>query len=105
MSKAKAAKMSNPAKSLYNTLLDINWDNEQITLGHIQSATKLGRSKLAPMMVELIGASMVLIGPEEGPQGLVEAYTPIVKRSAYGFPYDDFKRDEWDGFKLPLNSD
>lgn len=103
MSKAKAAKMSNEAKGLYNTLLDLNWDNDQITIEHIQADTKLRRSQLAPLMAELLGASMVLVGPEEGLNGLIEAITPIVKRSAYGFPYDDFKLEEWDAFKLVLN--
>jgi len=95
--------LSNEAKALYNTLLTLNWDNPQITLDHVITATKLRRSALSPLVVELIGATKVLLGNEEGTTGLIETLTPIVKGGAYGFPYDDFKLEEWTSFEYEIN--
>ena len=93
-------KLSNQATSVYNTMLELNWAEPHITLEHIQAATGLGRSKLLPMLAELIGEGKVLHGNEEALGELIETFTPKVKGVAYGYPLDYYTFDEWIGYKL-----
>ena len=93
-------KLSTKATTVYNTLLELNWSEPYLTLEHIQAATGLGRSKLAPVLAELIGASKVLHGNEEALGGVIETYTPKVKGVAYGYPLDYYTFNEWIGYKL-----
>ena len=93
-------KLSTKATTVYNTLLELNWSEPYLTLEHIQAATGLGRSKLAPVLAELVGASKVLHGNEEALGGVIETYTPKVKGVAYGYPLDYYTFDEWIGYKL-----
>ena len=79
-------KLSTKATTVYNTLLELNWSEPYLTLEHIQAATGLGRSKLAPVLAELI-----------------ETFTPKVKGVAYGYPLDYYTFDEWVGHKLDIN--
>ena len=98
--KTKTIELSTKATTLYNTLLELCWSEPYLTIEHIQAATGLGRSKLAPVLAELISASKVLHGNEEALGELIEAYTPKVKGSAYGYPCDYFKYEEWQAFKI-----
>ena len=93
-------KLSTKATEVYNTLLELNWSEPYLTLEHIQAATGLGRSKLAPVLAELIGASKVLHGNEEALGELIETFTPKVKGVAYGYPLDYYTFDEWIEHKL-----
>ena len=93
-------KLSTKATEVYNTLLELNWSEQYLTLEHIQAATGLGRSKLAPTLAELISASKVLHGNEEALGGVIETFTPKVKGVAYGYPLDYYTFDEWIGHKL-----
>ena len=93
-------KLSTKATEVYNTLLELNWGEPYLTIEHIQAATGLGRSKLLPVLVELTMASKVLHGNEEALGGVIETYTPKVKRVAYGYPLDYYTFDEWIGHKL-----
>jgi hypothetical protein len=93
-------KLSTKATEVYNTLLELNWSEPYLTLEHIQSATGLGRSKLAPVLAELIGASKVLHGNEEALGELIETFTPKIKGVAYGYPLDYYTFDEWIEHKL-----
>jgi hypothetical protein len=93
-------KLSTKATEVYNTLLELNWSEPYLTLEHIQAATGLGRSKLAPVLVELTMASKVLHGNEEALGGVIETYTPKVKGVAYGYPLDYYTFNEWIGHKL-----
>ena len=93
-------KLSNQATTVYNTLLELNWSEPHITLEHIQAATGLGRSKLLPMLAELIGEGKVLHGNEEALGGVITTYTPKVKGVAYGYPLDYYTFDEWIEHKL-----
>ena len=93
-------KLSTKATEIYNTLLELNWSEPYLTLEHIQAATGLGRSKLAPVLVELTMASKVLHGNEEALGGVIETYTPKVKGVAYGYPLDYYTFNEWIGHKL-----
>jgi len=93
-------KLSTKATTVYNTLLELNWSEPYLTLEHIQAATGLGRSKLAPVLAELVGASKVLHGNEEALGGVIETYTPKVKGVAYGYPLDYYTFDEWIGYRL-----
>ena len=93
-------KLSTKATKVYNTLLELNWSEPYLTLEHIQAATGLGRSKLAPVLVELTMASKVLHGNEEALGGVIETYTPKVKGVAYGYPLDYYTFNEWIGHKL-----
>ena len=93
-------KLSTKATTVYNTLLELNWSEPYLTLEHIQAATGLGRSKLAPVLAELVGASKVLHGNEEALGGVIETYTPKVKGVAYGYPLDYYTFNEWIGYKL-----
>ena len=90
-------KLSNEAIELYNSLLDISWAEPYIIIDNIQAATGIGRSKLLPMLAELIGAGKVLHGNEEALGVVLETYTPKIKGVAYGFPLDYFKN--YDEFK------
>ena len=99
------SKLSTKATEVYNTLLELNWSEPYLTLEHIQAATGLGRSKLAPVLAELIGASKVLHGNEEALGGVIETYTPKVKGVAYGYPLDYYTFDEWIGHKLESQED
>ena len=51
------------------------------------------------LILELV-YSKVLHGNEEALGELIEAYTPKVKGSAYGYPCDYFKYEEWQAFKI-----
>ena len=93
-------KLSTQATTVYNTLLELCWSEPYLTIEHIQAATGLGRSKLAPVLAELIGASKVLHGNEEALGGVIETYTPKVKGVAYGYPLDYYTFNEWIGYKL-----
>ena len=95
--------LSNASKKLYNVLIDLSWDNHQITQEHVIAVTKLRRSQLAKLTAELIEANKALLGNEESDTGIIECITPIVKGGAYVFPYDDFKIDQWQGFKLKIS--
>jgi hypothetical protein len=95
-------KLSTQATTVYNTLLELSWSEPYLTLEHIQAATGLGRSKLAPVLAELIGASKVLHGNEEALGELIETYTAKVKGVAYGYPCDYFTYEEWQAFKLAI---
>ena len=96
-------KLSTQATSVYNTMLELNWAEPHITLEHIQAATGLGRSKLLPMLAELIGEGKVLHGNEEALGGVIVTYTPKVRGVAYGYPLDYFKSyDEWIENKLDI---
>ena len=96
-------KLSNEAIELYNSLLDISWSEPYIVIDNIQAATGLGRSKLLPMLAELIGAGKVLHGNEEALGVILETYTPKIKGVAYGFAIDYFKNyDEYKQNKLTL---
>jgi len=96
-------KLSNESIELYNSLLDISWAEPYIVIDNISSATGLGRSKLLPMLAELIGAGKVLHGNEEALGVILETYTPKIKGVAYGFPLDYFKNyDEYKQNKLTL---
>jgi hypothetical protein len=99
------SKLSTKATEVYNTLLELNWSEPYLTLEHIQAATGLGRSKLAPVLAELIGDSKVLHGNEEALGGVIETYTPKVKGVAYGYPLDYYTFDEWIGYKLESQED
>ena len=77
--KTKTIELSTKATEIYNNLLELNWSEPYLTIEHIQAATGLGRSKLAPVLAELIGASKVLHGNEEALGELIETYTPKVK--------------------------
>ena len=97
-------KLSNEAIELYNSLLDISWAEPYIVIDNIQAATGLGRSKLLPMLAELIGAGKVLHGNEEALGVVLETYTPKIKGVAYGFAIDYFKNyDEYKQNKLDIN--
>tara|TARA_B110000977_G_C10964873_1_gene450024 strand:- start:97 stop:396 length:300 start_codon:yes stop_codon:yes gene_type:complete len=95
--------LSNASKKLYNVLIDLSWDNHQITQEHVIAVTKLRRSQLAKLTAELIEANKALLGNEESDTGIIECITPIVKGGAYVYPYFDFKHDEWQGFKLEIS--
>ena len=95
-------KLSTKATEVYNTLLELNWSEPYLTLEHIQAATGLGRSKLAPVLAELIGASKVLHGNEEALGGIIVTYTPKVKGTAYGYQLDYYTFDEWIENKLDI---
>ena len=95
-------KLSTQATEVYNTLLELNWSEPYLTLEHIQAATGLGRSKLAPVLAELIGASKVLHGNEEALGGIIVTFTPKVKGTAYGYPLDYYTFDEWIENKLDI---
>jgi len=96
-------KLSNESIELYNSLLDISWAEPYIVIDNIQAATGLGRSKLLPMLAELIGAGKVLHGNEEALGVILETYTPKIKGVAYGFAIDYFKNyDEYKQNKLTL---
>ena len=97
-------KLSNESIELYNSLLDISWAEPYIVIDNISSATGLGRSKLLPMLAELIGAGKVLHGNEEALGVVLETYTPKIKGVAYGFAIDYFKNyDEYKQNKLDIN--
>ena len=98
--KTKTIELSTQATTVYNTLLELSWSEPCLTFEHIQAATGIGRSKLAPTLAELISASKVLHGNEEASGELIETYTPKVKGSAYGYPCDYFKYEEWQAFKI-----
>ena len=95
-------KLSTQAIVVYNNLLELNWSEPYLTLEHIQAATGLGRSKLAPVLAELIGASKVLHGNEEALGVVIVTYTPKVKGTAYGYPLDYYTFDEWIENKLDI---
>jgi len=96
-------KLSNETIELYNSLLDISWSEPYIVIDNIQAATGLGRSKLLPMLTELVCAGKVLYGNEEALGVVLETYTPKIKGVAYGFPLDYFKNyDEYKQNKLTL---
>ena len=94
------SKLSTKATEIYNNLLELNWSEPYLTIEHIQAATGLGRSKLAPVLAELIGASKVLHGNEEALGGVIETK---VKGVAYGYPLDYYTFDEWIENKLDIN--
>ena len=93
-------KLSTQATTVYNTLLELNWSEPHITIEHIQATTGLGRSKLAPVLAELIGEGKVLHGNEEALGGVITTYTPKIKGVAYGYPLDYYTFDEWIEHKL-----
>ena len=93
-------KLSTQATTVYNTLLELNWSEPHITLEHIEPTTGLGRSKLLPVLAELIGEGKVLHGNEEALGGVIVTYTPKVKGVAYGYPLDYYTFDEWIEHKL-----
>ena len=93
-------KLSNQATTVYNTLLELNWSEPHITLEHIEPTTGLGRSKLLPVLAELIGEGKVLHGNEEALGGVITTYTPKAKGVAYGYPLDYYTFDEWIEHKL-----
>ena len=95
-------KLSTQATSVYNTMLELSWSEPYLTIEHIQAATGLGRSKLAPVLAELIGASKVLHGNEEALGGIIVTFTPKVKGTAYGYPLDYYTFDEWIENKLDI---
>ena len=95
--------LSNASKKLYNVLIDLSWDNPQVTQEHVIVVTKLRRSQLAKLTAELIGANKALLGNEESDTRIIECITPIVKGGAYVYPYFDFKHEEWQGFKLEIS--
>ena len=102
--KTKTTALSTQATTVYNNLLELNWSEPFITLDLIQKVTGIGRSKLAPVLAELISASKVLHGNEEALGEIIETYTPKVKGVAYGYPFDYFKSyGEWIENKLDIN--
>ena len=88
---------------VYNSLIDLAWDNTQITIDHAIAATGLGRSILALVLKELESQGLLLVGMEDSLEGLIQTFTPIVKGGAYVYPCDDFKHEEWQAFKLEKN--
>ena len=94
--------LSTQATEVYNTMLELSWSEPYLTIEHIQAATGLGRSKLAPVLAELIGASKVLHGNEEALGVVIVTYTPKVKGIAYGYPLDYYTFDEWIENKLDI---
>mgnify|MGYP006883121721 CR=1 FL=1 len=97
----KTKDLSTQATTVYNVMLDLNWSEPYITMQYLKAATGLGRSKLAPTLTELIGASKVLHGNEEALGVTLETFTPMVKGVAYGYPLDYFTSyDEWMQNKL-----
>ena len=97
------SKLSTKATEIYNNLLELNWSEPYLTIEHIQAATGLRRSKLAPVLAELISASKVLHGNEEALGELIETFTPKVKGVAYGYPLDYYTFDQWIENKLDIN--
>ena len=92
--------LSTQVVQVYNSLLDIAWDNPQITIDHAIAATGLRRSVVALVLEELTGLGLLLVGMEDSLDGLICTYTPVVKGGAYVYPCDDFKHEEWLLFKL-----
>ena len=92
--------LSTQVVQVYNSLLDIAWDNAQITIDHTISATGLRRDTLIRLLEELQSLGLLLVGMEDSDNGLIRTYTPIVKGSAWVYPCDDFKLEVWRAFKL-----
>ena len=88
---------------VYNTLIDLSWEQPRITIDHAISVTGLGRSATNRFLNELMGLGLLLVGLEDSDKGLIRTYTPIVKGGAYVHPCDDFKIDQWQAFKLEKN--
>ena len=85
---------------VYNTLLELSWSQPQITIDHAIAATGLRRSVVALVLKDLTGLGLLLVGMEDSPDGMIQTFTPIVKGSAWVYPCDDFKLEEWQAFKL-----
>ena len=99
--KTKTKDLSTQATDVYNVMLDLNWSEPYITMQYLKAATGLSRSKLEPVLAELVSASKVLAGNEEALGGIIETFTPKVKGNAYGYPLDYFKDyNEWMGHSL-----
>ena len=88
---------------VYNTLIDLSWEQPRITIDHAIAATGLGRSATNRFLNELMGLGLLLVGLEDSDNGLIRTYTPIVKGSAWVYPCDDFKLEEWLLFKLEIS--
>ena len=88
---------------VYNSLIDLNWDNAQITIDHAISATGLRRDTLIRLLAELQSLGLLLVGMEDSSDGMIQTFTPIVKGGAFVYPCDDFKIDQWQAFKLEKN--
>lgn len=96
--------LSTQVVQVYNSLIDLNWSQPRITIDHAISATGLGRSATNRFLNELMGLGLLLVGLEDSDSGLIRTYTPIVKGSAWVYPCDDFKIDQWQAFKLAIVS-
>ena len=95
--------LSTQVVQVYNSLIDLNWDNAQITIDHAISATGLRRDTLIRLLEELQSQGLLLVGMEDSPEGMIQTFTPIVKGGAFVNPCDDFKLEEWNQFKLEKN--
>tara|TARA_R110000796_G_C14412776_1_gene418941 strand:- start:369 stop:665 length:297 start_codon:yes stop_codon:yes gene_type:complete len=88
-------------KELYRQLLELNYSEPYIQVEEIENLTGLRRSRLMPILGDLIGKGKVLAGNEEVLGALIRTYTPIVKGgNAYGWPCDTYTFNEWMGFQL-----
>ena len=88
-------------KELYRMLLELNYSEPYIQLENIEQVTGLRRSRLMPIIGDLISKGKVLGGNEEVMGTLLRTYTPIVKGgNAYGWPCDTYKYNEWMGVQL-----
>ena len=85
---------------VYNSLIELSWSQPQITIDHAISATGLRRDTLIRLLEELQSLGLLLVGMEDSPDGMIQTFTPIVKGSAWVYPCDDFKLEEWQAFKL-----
>ena len=95
--------LSTQVVQVYNSLIDLNWHTSQITIDHAIATTGLGRSVVALVLKELESLGLLLVGLEDSDNGLIQTFTPIVKGGAYVYPCDDFKIDQWQGFKLEIS--
>ena len=96
--------LSTQVVQLYNSLIELSWSHPQITIDHAIAATGLRRSVVALVLKELESLGLLLVGLEDSDSGLIRTYTPIVKGSAWVYPCDDFKIDQWQAFKLAIVS-
>ena len=92
--------LNTQAVLVYNSLIELSWSQPQITIDHAIAATGLRRSVVALVLKELESLGLLLVGMEDSDNGLIRTYTPIVKGSAWVYPCDDFKHEEWLLFKL-----
>ena len=92
--------LSTQVVQVYNSLIELSWSQPQITIDHAIAATGLGRSVVALVLEDLESLGLLLVGMEDSDNGLIRTYTPIVKGSAWVYPCDGFKHEEWLLFKL-----